>query len=262
MKKITIGLIVCYLGLQLIIISLDYKNDSLIRSYQPTTTYEKTYPIEDYVDNKLNAPNYLQRVIFSGMADSDNVINAKSINEILDYAASYIFNHDLRINQQIINLQYKESTLLDFHELEKSEQTDLHNYEYIGMDENQNTVQGYASLYNYNGNYSIAISFLNEDYSVNMPKALLLADDSNAEKLAYDIIEESQRIYGTDLEPEQASQKFYNSSIEQIAGAISYHAIVTLYLEQTDVSNKALEHAATTNISLIDEDSFFVNRSY
>lgn len=262
MKKITIFLVICYIVLQIIISCTNYFNDQLIRDYQPTTGYEEKYPIDDYVDNKLNAPNYLQRVIFSGMADSDNVISATSIKEISKYALSYILNHDLEINQEIISLQYEESQMLNFHELEEPEKNDLHNYEYVGVDQLGNEVQGYASLYNLNGNYSIAISFLNADYSVNKPKALLLADDSNAEKLAYDIIEESQRIYGTDLDPEAASEKFYNSSIEQIAGAISYHAIVTLYLDQIGSESNALERAGTTNISLIDEDSFFVNRSY
>lgn len=262
MKKV--GLILFVFGLLFWGINrqLEYKSDQNIRNYQAQNEYEKKYPINDYVSNKNEASYLIQRTIISGMIDSEDFINEKSNKERLKLAWSYIFNRNFRVNEFVQNLQYNEKKLLKFDKLPIEEQNEYHNYQYIGYDKNGEKVQGFASLYRVKDNYSIAISFLNSDLSVNQKKAELLADDSNAEKLAYDIIRETQELYHTDLPPEEASQKFYNSTIEQIAGAISYHAVVTLAIEEFGVESESLIRAATTDISLIDSDAFFVNRSY
>ncbi len=262
MKKL---LLIIFLLLTVLFIAhnlVNYQNNATYRDYEPRSAYEEKYPIADYVDSQLNASSYFHRIIVEGMMDSEEI---KNITEPIDYVfkgIQYLFSSNYHINKNIASYQYKEPKLIQFRELPEEQKNELHNYEYVGYDQNGNEVQGFASLYAPNGNYSIAISYLNSDLTVNRPKALLLADDSNAEKLAYDIIEESQRLYGTDLTPEEASYKFYNSSIEQIAGAISYHAVVTLYMDEIDAESSVIKHAGTTDISLIDHDSFFVNRSY
>ncbi len=262
MKKATlcsIFILLCLFGINK---HLATKADENIVNYVATNDYEAMYPIADYVDNATDANNYQQRVIISGMLDSEDFIAETDMSKRIKMGLSYIFNRSYEINQLVEELQYNEDELLIFDELPLEEQNEYHNYEYIGYDQEGNQVRGYASLYDVAGNYSIAISFLNSDYTVNQEKARLLADDSNAEKMTYDIIRETQELYGTDLSPEQASQKFYNSTIEQIAGAISYHAIVTLIIDEYGIESDALIRSATTDISLIDDDAFFVNRAY
>ncbi len=262
MFKSIIYTILILIVLYLISFGLSTREDLIINEYQPQNEYEETYPISDYVDNATNASSFMQRTIIKGMIDSEDFINENNNIKRLKLAGSYVFNRDYRANQLINQVQYDEQELLVFDELPIEEQNEYHNYGYTGYDKDGNEVSGYASLYDVDGNYSIAISFLNSDYTVNQDKALLLADDSNAEKMTYDIIRETQELYGTDLTPEQAAQKFYSSSIEEIAGAISYHAIVTLIIDKYNVESDALERAATTDISLVDSDAFFVNRRY
>ncbi len=262
MKRLLVIILVSVLVLYGVNKGVNYKNDSIYRNYTPQSDYEQKYPIADYVDSDLNASSYFHRIIVEGMMDSEELKNITETKDYIKKGISYLFSDNYHINKMISSFQYNEKELIQFQELPPEEQTELHNYKYVGYDKDGNEVEGFASLYAPNNNYSIAISYLNSDLTVNRPKALLLADDSNAEKLAYDIIEETQKRYDSDLTPEEASMKYYNSSIEQIAGAISYHAVVTLYMDEIDADNSVIEHAATTNISLIDHDSFFVNRSY
>lgn len=262
MKKAIISIILITLILLGFNHYLTYQLDQNIRDYQAQNKYEAKYPISDYVDNKTDASIIQQKTIISGMIDSEDFINETSNLKRVQYGFNYIFNRNFEINQLLNDLQYQEAELLIFDELPPSEQNEYHNYEYIGYDQAGEQVQGYASLYEVDGNYSIAISFLNSDYTVNQSKAKLLADDSNAEKMAYDIIRETQEIYQSNYSPEKASEFYYNSTIEQIAGAISYHAIVTLIIDEYEVESDALIRAATTDISLIDSDAFFVNRAY
>ncbi len=262
MKKVIFYTLIILIILSVINYKFERKNDELIINYDPQNEYEETYPIADYVDNHNDTNIWQQRSIIKGMLDAEDFIDEpKTINKI-KMGIGYVINRDYEINQLINQLQYKEPSLLSFEELPLDEQNEYHNYGYVGYDKEGNKVQGYASLYDVDGNYSIAISFLNSDLSVNERKAELLADDSNAEKMAYDIIRETQELYGSNLTPEEASQKYYNSTIEQIAGAISYHAIVTLIIDKYDIESDALIRAATTDISLIDDDAFYVNRAY
>ncbi len=262
MKKLIIimgVIIIVVVGFEKII---DYNNNEIYRNYNPHSAYEEEYPISDYVDSQLNSSSYFHRIIIEGMMDSEVLKQIDNPWTLVKKAMGYLFSNNYHINKLIASYQYQESKLIQFRELPDNQKNELHNYEYIGYDKNGKEVQGYASLYEPEGNYSIAISFLNEDLTVNRPKALLLADDSNAEKLAYDIVEETQKIYGSKWDPQTASINYYNSTIEQIAGAISYHAVVTLYMDEIDADNEVINHAATTDISLIDHDAFFVNRSY
>ncbi len=262
MKRLIIIMGIIIIGIIGFEKKIDYNNNEIYRNYNPRSEYEKQYPINDYVDSQLNSSSYFHRIIVEGMMDSETLKQISDPWTLIKKAVSYLFSNNYHINKLIASYQYQEPDLIQFRELPENQKTELHNYEYVGYDKTGKEVQGYASLYEPDGNYSIAISFLNEDWTVNRPKALLLADDSNAEKLAYDIIEETQKIYGSKLDPQTASIKYYNSTIEQIAGAISYHAVVTLYMDEIDADNEVIKHAATTDISLIDHDAFFVNRSY
>ncbi len=262
MKKVIFYTLIILIVLSTINYLFNRKFDQFIYQYEAQNPYEERYPITDYVDNKTDANIWQQRTIIEGMLDAEDFLAEPKLVNKLKMGLGYVVNRDYEINQLINQLQYTEPKLLTFEELPIEEQNEYHNYQYIGYDREGNKVQGYASLYDVDENYSIAISFLNSDLTVNERKAELLADDSNAEKMAYDIIRETQELYGTNLTPEQASQKFYNSTIEQIAGAISYHAIVTLIIDKYHIESDALIRAATTDISLIDDDAFYVNRAY
>ncbi len=229
---------------------------------QPRNKYEKKYNVENYVTEKLEGSSIIHNIIIDGLLNYSTFVEDKSHKVFIKDIIKTIGTSFWRYQSYVINAQYKENKLITLIEL-KDDATLEHNYSYTGQLKNGKDVTGYIAIFPNNKNYSIAVSFLDGNGIIDKDKIELLSDDSNSEYLVYQIIQATQEMYNTNMEPNIAAKYYYNSSIEQIAGSISYHAIVAKILIEKNIDDpNLLRHVEIANISKNDDDSIILNRKY
>lgn len=236
-----------------------FVENDLYENYVAENKYEGMYLVENYVDERMNASSILRASMIAAMNEYDSAItserNWKSYIDIglkiLKTQGSYrsFTQQNQYVESDTVSLEYV------------GDQYD-HNYEYTGYLEDGTEVTGNVAIWGTEGDVSIAVSFQDGNGNIDSNKAKLFTDDSNSEMLAYLLIEAVQNYLGTNYEPNEAAMTFFNSSIETVAGSISYHAAMSLLSTETHVGEIATERVQTANISTIDEDGFLVNQSY
>lgn len=232
---------------------------SPVDSYTASSSYQKEFPITDYVSEQTESNSFMHNQILSAMNNS--TLFFESDNKIQTAIATF-FDNDINFEKKINSVQYSEPKLISLFELPVPDQT--HNFEYTGYLNDNTQATGNINI----GDHQLAVSFLNPDLSLNRNLALLLSDDSNAEMLAYLIIENTQRVYQTSLSPNKGAEEFYNCNLEQLAGSISYHAFLSLYLHDQEVNGFSIDKTVMIRTSVVnvsaknDPDSFIVNRSF
>lgn len=256
---IAILLIVIVFAYQLLHFDNRYFVDTnTYQNYKPTTSYEQTYLVGDYVEEKMNTFAIKRSMILGSMANFDKII---AEDKIIDKASHLIdvWSDRKKYTNFIQNNQYVEKTPISIKYV--GQQYD-HNFEYQGILEDDSNVTGNIAIWKDDNGISTAISFQDKNGQIDKNKALLLTDDSNAEMLAYLIIETIQSNLNTNYEPDEAASKFFNCSLEEMAGSISYHAATSLYSTENTIGDKAFEKVKTANISTKDADGFLVNQAY
>ncbi len=235
---------------------LNTSNDT-IDAYTPQTQAQRTYPINNYVDEKLNASVFFHDALLYSLVNSESLLTSNNLKEDIKSFFIDSFFDLTNYNKYIQDSQYKENNLIY---LEPVDGVDEYNYLYNGYLEDGTLVTGRLALFNFNGNPAIALSFLDENGDVDPNLVKLLADDSNSEYLTYLIMEEIQNELGTLLEPNDAYENYFGNSFEEIAGSIAYHALTTKYIIENGGSEYVLGHTQVVNISKGDDDGVFVNR--
>lgn len=234
-----------------------------IDGYTAGSPYEDQYPLQQYVDEQLNASPLVHNEIIGAMNNSTQFIDNTQFGDRLFFAVKSFFLNITGYQKLLISSQYTEEQLITLTEIEFPDAS--HNYEYTGYLADNSEVTGNIAIYDNNGNYSLAVSFLDESGNINIDEASLLADDSNAEALAYFVIEATQVRYDTSFEPNEASKYYYDASIEQLAGSISYHALMSIILYNNPSladDQELYQRACVANISKLDYDSIVVNHKY
>lgn len=216
-----------------------------------------SFKSENISTDQLETTTWQRGAMISLLLNSEDVMNFKINGDLIKNLWS-----DKNYGQLSDELQYQESKELELVAVEDQEN---HNYEANAVDEAGEEVTINVALFPMNmeiDKYGLVVSFLNEDLSVNINKAKVLSDDSNAEQLALLIMKELKNENNLDLTEEEISLKYFGNTIEEIAGSISYHAIITYILTTNNVQNGVLTRAEVVNISKGDADGFFVNRKY
>ncbi len=232
-------------------------DDELIESYKPTSEYQIQYPVEDYVDEKLNSNVSFRTFVINSLINSEEINQGDNLlNKGWDLITIQ-FNKDMKYGKKVDDFQYEEQSLVTLQPGDVEGE-----YIYSGVMQQGIEVSGDVRIFKQDDQYAINVSFLDSDSQVDIEKAILLADDSNAEMLTYLIIEETQKLYGTNLDPDDAAKKYYGSNIEKLAGSISYHAMLTILTIKDESKETVLSHSSVVNISTIDEDSLYINRKY
>ncbi len=242
------------------------KSNNIINSYKAKSDYQSKYPLSDYVSEGFESSDVFRKFMLSSMFEYEDVIEENNLFDGIVFLVKNFFSQDDKYLEEASKLQYVESEIITIKEDICDIYTDVSyncEYTFTGVLSDGTKVSGELSLFA-NGDHSIVVSFRKEDGRINKELAKLFVDDSNSEALVYYIIEETQKIKQTDLNPESAALKYYGSDIEQLAGGISYHAFVAYYLEEYNVDNeeKLYEKVAEVNLTEGDSDSFFVNRSF
>lgn len=227
--------------------------------YNPTTKYEDRYPVSNYVTERMDASAILRSGVIGSMSKYDQLVDEEnfSFDQLKTMLGIFLDRSTyIKITQQY---QYQESTPVSVKYV--GEQGN-HNFEYTGYLEDGTEVTGNFAIWGTTGDVLTAISFQDGDGNIDADKARLFTDDSNAEMMAYLLIESAQAYLGTDLEPNEAAMTFFNCSLENVAGSISYHAATSLASLEIPMGDLTIEKVKTANISTIDEDGFLVNQSY
>ncbi len=257
---VTILLFGLGLGYQLFHFDNRYNVDNTsYQSYTALNKYEATYPPANYVDERMDASAILRSGMIGSMSKYDEIISGdgglgsriRLLLDVFSDRATFIkFTQENQyVEPQAITLQYV------------GEQYD-HNFEYQGTLADGTIVTGNLAIWGDSNEVSTAISFQDSDGNIDENKARLFTDDSNAEMMAYLLIEAIQDYFGTNYEPNEAAIKFFNCSIENVAGSISYHAATSLASLQYEMGEQTVDKVKTANISTVDEDGFLVNQSY
>lgn len=228
-------------------------------NYQPLNDYEKTYPVTDYVDERMDASAILRSGMIGSMARYDEFVSQgndlftkmKIMTKIFADRSTYI-----RFTQKY---QYVETEPM---KLKYVGEAYDHNFKYTGVLSDGTEVTGNLAIWGNASNVSTAISFQDDYGNIDEQKAALFTDDSNAEMMAYLMIEAIQDYFGTSYEPNEAAMKFFNCTMENVAGSISYHAATSLDSLEVPMGDLTIEKVKTANISTIDEDGFLVNQAY
>ncbi len=235
------------------------KGSYSINNYVAIDEYEKNYPIKDYVSESTETIGLYKNIIIKSMYEFDKIANKNIFESFLILSKNAIFNRNSFVDD-VKKVQYDEEKLLY---LEDVIDDQTHNYQIIATDKDGKKVRINLALF---GNYkhNITISFLDENGNIDYKKAKVLADDSNSEMLAYLIVKETQNEIGSNLEPNEASKEYFGTSIERLAGDISYHSIVAYILSYYNISDRPLlyEKVKNINIAVNDSDSLYMNRSY
>lgn len=236
-----------------------FVNNDLYKDYKPQTEYQKQYPVSDYVDERMDASAILRGFITGSIvmydqfndANGDFTEQAQILLDIYSKRTEYMefTQNNQYVEPQPIRIEYV------------GEQED-HNFQYIGYLEDGTEVRGNFAVWETSDQVLTAISFQDGNGNIDINKARLFADDSNAEMLAYLLIEATQTYLGTSYSPDDAAYKFFNCSLEAVAGSIAYHAAGSLASFEFNVGEDAIQKVKTANISTIDDDGFFVNQSY
>lgn len=227
--------------------------------YKATTDYERKYPVENYVDERMNASAILRSGVIGSMVHYDEIVASEGskIKTIgILWNVFWERNTYMDMTQQ---LQYIETKPI---RIEYVGEKGDHNFQYIGYLEDGTEVRGNLAIWGSVDAVSTAISFQDGKGNIDVNKARLLTDDSNAEMLAYLLIESTQMFFGTEYEPNEAALKFFNCTLENVAGSIAYHAAASYEASQNGIGELSFDKVKTANISTIDEDGYFVNQSY
>lgn len=254
-------LFIIFILFQIYLIPSSYNQTNLkIENFESSNTYEISHPINLYVSESLEASSFVHNKILNAMDNSSTFFKSSAKEKFNIAYESFFSKNDFE--DALFDHQYTEQTLITLTKLDIPDE--LHNYEYNGVLESGKKVTGNINI----GDHTLAVSFLNSDYTINDDLANLLTDDSNSEMLAYLIVKNTQEIFGTSLEPNIASKEFYNCTVEQLAGSISYHALMSslLYDKLTNgaaIDDELLTRTSVANISKEnDSDAIIVNRSY
>lgn len=238
---------------------INKKNTKLL-NYTPQSEYQQKYDVNKYVSESLNSSNLYSNIIISNMFNYSDYLESESL--LLQFQTFFksIFNIEYKYSKEINSLQYVENELLTLEEVNE----DDHNYEFIAVDALGKEVIGNVAIYGKKENVKLVISFFDDNKNIDMKKARVLSDDSNAEMLAYLIVEQTQKIYETDMDPNEASKYFYGSNIEKLAGDISYHAIVAYIISSYELNNleEVEQKVEQINIDKTDNNNFLMSRRY
>ncbi len=242
------------------------ETNTVINSYEAKDDYQTNYPLSDYVSEGFESSELFRKFMLTSMFEYEDVIEENNLFDGVVFLIKNFFKQDDKYLEEASKLQYVESEIITVKEDLCDIYTDVSyncEYTFTGVLDDGSKLTGELSLFA-NGEHSIVVSFRNEEGKINKDLAKLFVDDSNSEALVYYIIEETQKIKQTDLNPESAALKYYGSDMEQLAGGISYHAFVAYYLEEYNVKDeeKLYEKVAEVNLTEGDSDSFFVNRSF
>lgn len=230
----------------------------MYEEYVPQNKYQQSYPVANYVDERMDAFAILRSGMIGSMARYDELIAQDNQVSRLEVLMSAFKDRDTYIKFTQDN-QYVESEPITLEYV--GEEYD-HNFEYTGVLSDGTKVSGNLAIWGDATNVSTAISFTDGNGNVDPDKAALFTDDSNAEMMAYLMIESIQSYFGTSYEPNEAALKFFNCSLENVAGSISYHAATSLASTTIDMGDKTVSKVMTANISTVDDDGFLVNQSY
>lgn len=221
--------------------------------------YQIAYPISDYVDEELNSNEFFRHQMIRSILSFDELQGIDGLGHQIIFLLKGTFSAPDNYGIMIQDHQYDESIIVEINAITGQED---HNYEYCGTLNNQQKVTGNLAIFESSEGYSVAVSFQDENGNIDPNKSKLLIDDSNAEMLAYLIVEETQSIYGTNMEPDSASEYYYSTTIEELAGSISYHAAASLVVYSFGESEIVFDKVKTANISTEDPDGFLINRNY
>lgn len=266
MKKIIkiIGLLVLIFGVVIGYQLFHYDNryratQTVYEDYLPLNKYEAAYPVSNYVDERMNASAILRAGVIGSMARYDELVTQDdSLGSRVDTILNVFKERSTYIKFTQSN-QYIESAPIT---LEYVGESYDHNFKYTGTLADGSVVTGNLAIWGDANNVSTAISFQDGNGNIDKDKAALFTDDSNAEMMAYLMIEAIQGYFGTNYEPNEAALKFFNCSLENVAGSISYHAATSLASTEIEMGELTLDKVKTANISTVDEDGFLVNQSY
>ncbi len=266
MRKVIKSLFVVIIIVLIIMVIKVFKDDyrlkisnELYSTYVPATDYELKYSIDDYVDEEMNTSTIMRSMILGSMINFDTIINSETtIKQKITVIVDVIKNYKI-YSQFTQENQYEEKEPIQL--VYVGDMYD-HNFEYHGQLSDGTEVSGNLAIWTTETGISVAISFQDENGNIDYNKAKLLTDDSNAEMLAYLIIEEIQKNLNTKYEPNEATNLYFKCTLEQFAGSISYHAATSLFSADNVVGEISLNKAKTANISTVDKDGFLVNRSF
>ncbi len=235
------------------------KSSYAINNHIPVDNYEEMYPIEDYVSESFETVGLYKNSIIKSMYEYDKIADKNMFSSFLILSKNLLFNRE-SFTGDAKKVQYEEEKLVYLEDVLDDE---THNYQIIATDEEGKEVRINLALF---GNYkhNITISFLDDNDNIDAKKAKALADDSNSEMLAYLIVKETQKEMGTNLEPNEAAKEYFGTSLERLAGDISYHSIVAYILSYYNINDRPLlyEKVQNINIAVDDDDSVFMNRPY
>ncbi len=247
-------------GYQLFHYDNRYRIEStMYEDYIPANKYQANYPVGDYVSERMDASAILRAGMIGSMASYDQLVNQ---DETLGAKFDILLNVFKERNKFISftqDQQYEEATPVTLKYVGESYD---HNFKYTGVLADGTSVTGNLAIWGTASNVSTAISFQDSDGGIDVSKAALFTDDSNAEMMAYLMIEAVQSYFGTSYEPNEAALKFFNCSLENVAGSISYHAATSLASTEYPMGELTVSKVKTANISTVDEDGFLVNQSY
>lgn len=233
-------------------------DNTLYEDYVPANKYQQSYPVADYVDERMDAYAILRSGMIGSMARYDDLISQDNQISKVEIMLS-VFKDRSRYISFTQDNQYLESEPIS---LEYVGEKYDHNFEYSGVLADGTKVTGNLAVWGDATNVSTAISFQDGNGNIDTDKAALFTDDSNAEMMAYLMIEAIQNYFGTSYEPNEAALTFFNCSLENVAGSISYHAATSLASTEQEMGELTVDKVKTANISTIDEDGFLVNQSY
>ncbi|WOO86603.1 hypothetical protein RZE82_05675 [Mollicutes bacterium LVI A0039] len=234
-------------------------NNETYQNFKPQTKYQTKYPVANYVDERMDASAILRSGVIGSMVRYDDLVTTEStLGDKISVIWQVFVNRAEFINLTQRN-QFVETIPL---RVEYVGEQETHNFEYIGYLEDGTEVRGNLAIWGNDDEVLSAISYQDGNGNVDANKAKLFTDDSNAEMMAYLLIEAVQEYMGTEYEPNEAALAFFNCSLENVAGSISYHAAASLSTFDTQIGDLAFEKVKTANLSTIDEDGYFVNQSY
>lgn len=235
-----------------------FKNTSLSEEIcKPSNEYEVLYPVCDYVGDDLDQLFFIRNNITKGLVDSEEILSLNSDFNRVMFIIGEIFNFKYDVGQTIKSNQYSETERVTLTKINE----DFFGYQYKAT-LNGEDLEGLIALNGDLTNTTIAVSFEDSNNVLQTNNILYFVDDSNSEMLSYLIIEELQKLYETNMNPDDFSMMIFNCTLEELAGSISYHAIATYILNKNNNSDSALIHASEVNIGTIDSDGKFVNHSY
>lgn len=226
-----------------------------------TNEYHRQYPMADYVEESLDTSSLYSNFIIQSMLNLEQFENSFTIKEKLNTVINSVVNKEYNYTKEVYNLQYVEKSLIKLVEISNDE---THNYEFQVNNNLNKNISGNIAIYGEEDNVNLVISLQDSNSEIDINKARVLVDDSNAEALAYLIVEQTQNLYQTELEPNEACKYFYGSTLEKLAGDISYHAVVSYFLEAYNINDNSqvYEKVKEININKNDSENFYMSRKF